>query len=169
MGGLAIIEKFGTGDPLVSVCIPTVNLARLSTAKMALAEACAGLPVELVYSRDTHGEGAPKVLKRLVEQSSGQYICFIGEDTIPMPGFIHEALSAMASLPGGVGLVGLSEDLPGREMISTLSTTSLRLQILFGWAPRLVTGATRETVPSKLATTFHRLILPGIREGRAIA
>jgi len=48
------------------------------------------------------------MLDKLVKSARGEHIMFLGDDTIPQPGFIQAALNAMAKLPGGWGVVGLN-------------------------------------------------------------
>jgi GT2 family glycosyltransferase len=49
------------------------------------------------------------MVKRLVEKSKHDLVCFLGDDTIPQHGFLREALKAMKTLPDGWGLVALND------------------------------------------------------------
>lgn len=64
---------------------------------------------EIIADEDKDRIGCPKMVERLVESARGQLICFLGDDTIVQPGWLSEALKAMATLPDGWGLVGLND------------------------------------------------------------
>ena len=49
------------------------------------------------------------MVAKLTKMARSENILFLGDDTIPQPGFIHAALDAMATLPDGWGLVGLND------------------------------------------------------------
>ena len=48
-----------------------------------------------------------KIIELTADQS--QYVCFIGDDCLPQPGYIKHALDTMATLPDGWGVVALNE------------------------------------------------------------
>jgi hypothetical protein len=70
---------------------------------------------EIVTDIDTDRVGAPLMVRMLVNRARHDLICFVGDDTIPQPGFLEHAVEDMASLPDGWGLVGLN-DLTGRTL-----------------------------------------------------
>jgi len=97
----------------VSVCIPIIRPEKAKYCIDAIQKHAPG--VEIVSDVDIDRIGCPKMLKRLVERARHDLICFLGDDTIPQEGFLDEALKAMAELPDGWGLVGLSDE-TGREL-----------------------------------------------------
>lgn len=74
-----------------------------------------GVEFEVIIMPDSNGIGCPAMVKMLTRMSRGDLIMFLGDDTIPEPGFLSAALNAMESLPGGWGVVGLNtqDDRPG--------------------------------------------------------
>lgn len=72
---------------------------------------------EIVAEYDKDRIGAPKMVKKLVEKSLSHRVMFLGEDTIPQPDFLKEALSAIDTFPDGIGLVALNDGMfmkPGK-------------------------------------------------------
>jgi hypothetical protein len=70
------------------------------------------------------------MVKRLVDHTQHENVCFIGDDTLPNPGFLKHALDDMARLPDGWGLVGLN-DRTGRDL-ATHWVASKKLLPLIG-------------------------------------
>ncbi|MBD3337157.1 MAG: hypothetical protein GF355_16720 [Candidatus Eisenbacteria bacterium] len=64
---------------------------------------------EILAEPDTNRIGCPRMVKRLTARSRGEMVLFLGDDTLPQNGFLAKALEAMASLPGGWGMVGLND------------------------------------------------------------
>ena len=91
---------------MISVCIPTIRLEKAARCIDAVMNE--GIKVEVLADEDIDRIGCPKMLKRLVEKSTGTMVMFLGDDTIPKPGFIKAALKDMATLPDGWGVVGLN-------------------------------------------------------------
>lgn len=78
---------------MISVLVPTVrpkNIPRIEAAVMR-----EDLDAEFIWEEDVEHIGCPKMLKKLVEQAKGEYICFLGDDTDPQQGFLMEALVTM--------------------------------------------------------------------------
>jgi len=97
---------------LVSIIIPVI---RPDKAKRCIAaiEANAGIPrpkFEIIAEEDTERIGCPKMVAKLVAKAKGDMVCFLGDDTIPQPGFLNEALNAMAAFLDGWGLVGFNDN-----------------------------------------------------------
>ena len=63
---------------------------------------------EIIAHEDNHRVGCPKMLEFCVNEASKDLVCFLGDDTIPQPGFLDAALKAMDTLPDGWGVVGLN-------------------------------------------------------------
>jgi len=93
---------------MISICIPYVRPQNLVGLINRIDETCEGISYEILAEEDTGRIGCPQMLKRLVEKSNGDLVCFIADDTIPEPGWLLNALKAMNSLPGGWGVVGLN-------------------------------------------------------------
>jgi len=95
----------------VSIVIPTVRPQKIPALVEAIKQN-AGMPeadYEVLVEEDVDRIGAPKMVKRLVEKSKGQTVCYLGDDTLPMPGFLRHAMRAMADFPDGWGLVALND------------------------------------------------------------
>lgn len=102
--------------PTVSIIIPVI---RPEKAKRCIEEALfhtAGMDAVVVSAEDTDRIGCPKMVDRLVSEARGDLICFLGDDTIPQPGFLEAALAAMATLPDGWGLVALNDGIHNGEL-----------------------------------------------------
>ncbi len=102
----------------VSIVVP---VTRPEGARRCFA-AChenSGLPkdmYEIVTEEDPERIGLTIMLKRLVEQSSYDLVCFLGDDCVPLPDFLLKAVLAMETLPDGWGLVGLNDQFHGPEL-----------------------------------------------------
>lgn len=97
--------------PLVSIIIPVIRPESAARCIEAVRRN-AGIPpeqYEVLTERDTEGIGCPRMVKRLVERSRGEHVCFLGDDTIPQPGFLAAALEVMRQFPDGWGLVALND------------------------------------------------------------
>jgi len=70
---------------------------------------------EIIAEEDKDHVGCPAMVKKLVDKARGDTIMFLGDDTIPQPGFLRSAIIAMDKLPDGWGVVGLNtqDDRPG--------------------------------------------------------
>jgi GT2 family glycosyltransferase len=64
---------------------------------------------EIISEEDTGRIGCPKMVKLLVAKTKYDLVMFLGDDTLPQPDFLKNALAAMATLPDGWGLVGLND------------------------------------------------------------
>jgi len=99
----------------VSILIPYIRPENIEQV-MHLAVKNAGIPapeIQILAEYDQGRVGCPLMVKRLVSRASGSYLCFIGDDTRPLPGYLKHAIDQMALLPDGWGLVGF-DDLSGR-------------------------------------------------------
>lgn len=65
---------------------------------------------EIITEEDRKRIGVTKMVKRLVEKSRGEAVCFIGDDCIPQPDFLKNALRAMAEIPEGWGMVSFNDN-----------------------------------------------------------
>ena len=123
---------------MISILIPTIRPGNIPALIDAIREnaGIAAHNYEINVIEDVERQGCPKTLKQLVDQSNGGLVCFIGDDTIPQPDFLQQALITMQTLPDGWGVVGLNSQpskhaahfladkrmldlLPDREFFST--------------------------------------------------
>ena len=96
----------------VSVVIPVL---RQEKAKRCIEAVLKDAPETEIISEVDHDRiGCPKMFKRLAEKSTRDMVLYLGDDTIPEPGFMDAALKAMESLPDGWGVVGLNTE-PGND------------------------------------------------------
>jgi hypothetical protein len=102
---------------MISIIIPVIRpeKAKRCTDAIGYDPDIATIPCEFVIAKDSQGIGCPAMVGLLTEKSRGDMIMFLGDDTIPQPGFLKAALDAMNSLPDGWGVVGLNtqDDRPG--------------------------------------------------------
>jgi len=98
--------------PKVSIVIPTIRPDKLERCINAIKENAGYGNYEIVVEKDDHAapQGAPKVLKRGVDRSTGELVMFLGDDTIPQRNFLLHAMVAMhRQFPDLDGLVGLND------------------------------------------------------------
>ena len=103
----------------VSIIIPTIRRLRGMRAAEAALKHRGDNEVEILQEFDTARVGAPKMVKRLVEQAKHDLIMFLGDDTVPQKGYMDEALSAMKTLPDGWGLVGMNDQFNDGNHLAT--------------------------------------------------
>lgn len=94
-----------TGDD-VSVILPWTREEGMERCVAALRE-CAP-DVEMVVEHDPYRIGVPKMIAKLTEKTTKPIVCFLADDTVPLPGFLEAGLRAMETLPDGWGVVGLN-------------------------------------------------------------
>ena len=95
----------------VSIIIPWIRKTGMNRCMDAVFEN-AGLPsdmFEIIAEEDKDRIGCPRMVRRLVEKTAFDMVCFLGDDTIPERDFLINAVLAMATLPEGFGLVGLND------------------------------------------------------------
>lgn len=96
-------------SPLVSVCIPYIRPEKFQRCVNALKGDKSFQDFEIVAEEDTERIGCPRMLKKLVDKSKGDMICFLGDDTIPYLGLLRYAIETMKKFEGGWGLVGFND------------------------------------------------------------
>jgi len=94
---------------MISIVIPVIRPDGAARCVAAIDANCGGLEYEIVMDTDVDRIGCPKMVKKLVGMSHGEYVMFLGDDTIPQLGFLTEALKVMDTLPDGIGLVALND------------------------------------------------------------
>jgi len=101
----------------ISIIIPVIHLDKIEEC-IRLVRKNSGVKDEqydIIIEQDTEGIGCPEMVKRMVAKTDNDLICFLGDDSLPQPGFLIEAIKAMLQLPDGWGLVGFN-DLSGRQL-----------------------------------------------------
>jgi hypothetical protein len=92
----------------VSIVLPFIRESVKTT--IALAKKNHGIDeIEIVSEEDRERIGCPKMVKKLVERSKFDLVCFLGDDTLPTHNFLKYAIEDMQNLPDGWGLVGLND------------------------------------------------------------
>jgi hypothetical protein len=100
--------------PLISICIPTLSrpekLQRLLDTIKKNAEYDNYEVIVKADEMPPNNVGAPTMLKRCVDESKGELVMFLGNDCIPEPGFLREAVWEMIrKFPEMDGLIGLND------------------------------------------------------------
>jgi len=116
---------------MVSVVLPVIRPEKAKHAAKLAVHNAGVAPVELLMEEDRDRIGAPKMVKRLVEKSTYDLVAFIGDDTLPQPGWLRHAIDAMATLPDGWGLVGLN-DKTGRTLATHWLASKKLLPLIGG-------------------------------------
>jgi hypothetical protein len=105
----------------VSIVIPAIRPEGAALCAK-LAKQNAGIPdddLEIIVQEDVDRIGCPKMVKAMVEESHGEWVCFLGDDTKPLNGFILFALEASKVLQDGWGLVGLNDGVHDGNVLAT--------------------------------------------------
>ena len=96
----------------ISIIIPIIRPDKAKNCLSAIHKN-AGVPnseYEVVMEEDESRIGAPKMVAKLVKRARHNLVMFLGDDTIPEPNFMVNALKWMERFPGGWGIVGLNTD-----------------------------------------------------------
>jgi len=93
---------------MISIIIPVIRPDKAQRCIEAIKANADGIGYEIIAEVDADGIGCPAMVKKLVYQAKNDLIMFLGDDTIPQPGFLKAALDAMNALPDGWGVVGLN-------------------------------------------------------------
>jgi glycosyltransferase involved in cell wall biosynthesis len=90
----------------VSIICPVVRPANIPAILEAV-EKAVSCEHEVVWEEDKERIGAPRMVGKLVEKTKYDRVCFLGDDTIPLPGSIDKALAMMEEKDAW--LVGLND------------------------------------------------------------
>lgn len=96
----------------VSIIIPVVRTESAERCVRAIKEYAPEGRYEIVVEQDIAHVGCPEMVKRLTEKAKYDLVMFLGDDTVPGPGFLDAAVTAMAVLPDSWGVVGLNTEDP---------------------------------------------------------
>jgi len=97
----------------ISIIIPYVRQEKAARCVRAINEAYphdCGVDLEILDIEDKNLIGCPKMVKKLTTMAKHNLVIFLGDDTIPVAGFIEKGLEKMAALPDGWGVVGLGTE-----------------------------------------------------------
>jgi len=101
--------------PTVSICVPTLGRPeKLNRLLNKIKENAQYDNYEIVVKADEmppNNVGAPTVLARCYAEAKGDLIMFLGNDVVPEPGFLREAVWAMIrNFPNLDGMIGLNDN-----------------------------------------------------------
>ena len=94
---------------MISIIIPYVRpkgLERLLTSIRAIKNKP---EIEIVAEEDKERIGCPKMVKRLVDKSRYDLVCFLADDCVIKAGFFEKGLKRMSELLDGWGLISYSD------------------------------------------------------------
>ena len=116
MGAVKVCESIWyklVNTPKVSIVIPTLGRAeKLQRCLKAIHDNAGYDNYEIIVEEDSFADrqGAPKTLKKGADRSTGELVMFLGNDTIPQPNFLFNAVIAMyQNFPEADGLIGLND------------------------------------------------------------
>lgn len=100
--------------PKVSICIPTLGRPQKLNRLLNAIKQNAGYDnYEVIVKADQmppNNVGAPTMLKKCVDESIGDFVMFLGNDVIPEPNFLREAVWEMIRrFPDLDGMIGLND------------------------------------------------------------
>jgi glycosyltransferase involved in cell wall biosynthesis len=100
-------------QPHVTICIPTLGREeKLEQLLQSLPFTAQYSNFDVLVEHDSFEkrQGVPALLKKMVSQAKGEFIVFLGNDCMPRPGWLREAMQAMRqNFPAMDGLVGLND------------------------------------------------------------
>lgn len=88
----------------VTAIIPVVRKEKVKKCLEAIKGQCDVIAIE-----DKERIGCPKMVKKLVELTETPLVMFLGDDTIPSPDIVKNALETMKTIKDGWGVVGLND------------------------------------------------------------
>lgn len=118
----------------VSIVIPYIRPEGMQRCKDVIFRN-AGIPrkqFELLTSEDKERIGAPIMIQLLVKVTKHDLVMFLGDDTVPWPDFLKNALITMDSLPDGWGVVGLNDGVHDGNFLATHWLADKRMLPLLG-------------------------------------
>jgi hypothetical protein len=92
---------------MISVIIPIIRTDTITPK--AVEKHKGAQQIEIITEHDKDRIGCPKIVKKLVAKSKGDYIAFLGDDTIPAPGFLDCAIEEIKVFPNMIGMIGFND------------------------------------------------------------
>ena len=108
-------------DPAVSIVIPTIRPEKSDKLAKLIYDNAGYDNYEIIIEKDdpANPQGAPKVLKRGVDRSSGELVMFLGDDCVPQKNFLLHAVNEMRRrFPDMDGLIALDDMVNKRPICS---------------------------------------------------
>ena len=107
--------QFYQEAPFVSIVIPTLGRpGKLTECLRLIRQNAEYNNYEVIVKQDEfppNNTGVPKLVKQAVGESKADLIMFLGNDCLPQPGFLREAVEAMLNIfPNRDGLVALNDE-----------------------------------------------------------
>lgn len=102
---------------MISVIIPYVRRHGAKRCKQALEQT--NVVHEVIADIDSNRIGCPKMVKRLVEKTQYDWVCFLGDDCIPDPHMLDVAVQYMQDLHNRWGMIGLNDQTHDGEQLAT--------------------------------------------------
>ena len=104
---------------MISIILPIIRPKKAARCLELINKNAGVTDYEIIAEHDTDGIGCPKMVKKLVDKANGEYICFLGDDTLPQENFLSEAIQCMwETFQDQWGLVGLNDG-TGRNWLPT--------------------------------------------------
>ena len=117
----------------VTVILPYIRPEKVKRCIAAI-RVNAGVPDDdytIMAVEDTERVGVATMVKRLVDASTTEFICFLGDDTVPQPGFLAAALEDIKRFPDSVGLVAFNDG-TGRQLATHWLASKCMLPLVGG-------------------------------------
>jgi hypothetical protein len=112
------VEEYKNTQLKVSIIIPVIRPNLLERCVSAIKTNAEYDNYEIITEEDVDRIGCPKMVKKLVERTTGDAVMFLGDDTIPQPGFLKNAVNQLKSFKDNIGLVALNDG-TNRRMLAT--------------------------------------------------
>lgn len=94
----------------VSILIPAIRPDKAQRCVEAVRENAGSEHYDIMLWEDTERVGCPWMVRCMTTWAKAPWVCFLGDDTIPQPGFLRIAMQYAKTLPDGWGLVGLNDN-----------------------------------------------------------
>ena len=88
---------------MISIIIPIVREEKAEKLVKALKEYKTDIPFEIVKEIDLNHIGCPLMVKWLTQRTKYDWVLFLGDDTVPEPGFLEAAYASIFSLKSYIG------------------------------------------------------------------
>lgn len=106
---------------MVSIIIPVIREHKVLECISSIYDN-AGIPAseyEILAETDTNRIGCPRMVKALVDKAASDWILFLGDDCLMLPGCVRNALGHVSELPDAWGMIGLNDQLHYGNKLAT--------------------------------------------------